>query len=83
MEIVNESIENKDERICLHFSPEARQRWIAFYNQVETEMRLLGFFQTLKIMHLKSLKIWQGLLHYYTILMVMKGMYHLPLLKLL
>ncbi|SWZ99714.1 Uncharacterised protein [Klebsiella pneumoniae] len=41
------------------------------------------FFQTLKIMHLKSLKIWQGLLLYYTILMVMKGMYHLPLLKLL
>lgn len=48
MEIVTESIANKDERICLHFSPEAGQRWIAFYNQVETEMRLLGFLSDFK-----------------------------------
>lgn len=48
MEIVTESIANKDERICLHFSPEAGQRWIAFYNQVETEMRLIGFLSDFK-----------------------------------
>ena len=66
------------------FSPEARQRWIAFYNQLKQKMRLLGFLSDFKkIMHLKSLKIWQGLLLYYTILMSDEGMYHLPLLKLL
>ncbi|EKN3735845.1 MULTISPECIES: YfjI family protein [Enterobacterales] len=48
MEIVNESIINKDERICLHFSPEAGQRWVAFYNKVETEMRLIGFLSDFK-----------------------------------
>ncbi|UCQ53887.1 DUF3987 domain-containing protein [Edwardsiella tarda] len=48
MEIVNESITNKDERICLHFSPDAGQKWIAFYNEVETEMRLIGFLSDFK-----------------------------------
>lgn len=48
MEIVNESIANKDERICLHFSPDAGQKWIAFYNEVETEMQLIGFLSDFK-----------------------------------
>ncbi|HBX6008383.1 TPA: YfjI family protein [Klebsiella pneumoniae] len=48
MEIVNESIANKDERNCLHFSPDAGQKWIAFYNEVETEMQLIGFLSDFK-----------------------------------
>ncbi|ELY6247418.1 DUF3987 domain-containing protein [Cronobacter universalis] len=48
MEIVNDGIIKKDERICLHFSSEAAERWIAFYNQVETEMRLIGFLSDFK-----------------------------------
>lgn len=50
MEIVNESItrNDKNERQCLRFSPEAEKRWLEFYNKVESEMGLLGFLSGFK-----------------------------------
>lgn len=44
MEIVNESIarDNQNDRLCLRFSVEAENRWIEFYNKVESDMGLLG-----------------------------------------
>jgi hypothetical protein len=40
MEIVNESIarDNQNDRLCLRFSLEAENRWIEFYNKVESDM---------------------------------------------
>ncbi|AUU99612.1 hypothetical protein PUATCC27989T_05194 [Phytobacter ursingii] len=50
MEIVNNSISfnGKTERICLRFSSEAEQRWIVFYNKVESQMGFLGFLSDFK-----------------------------------
>ncbi|EJO0767502.1 DUF3987 domain-containing protein [Escherichia coli] len=44
MEIVNENIarDNQNERLCLRFLVEAENRWIEFYNKVESDMGLLG-----------------------------------------
>lgn len=44
LEIVHDSIDSnvENEKICLHFTPDAEQRWIKFYNDVESEMGLLG-----------------------------------------
>lgn len=46
MEIVNDNItlDNKNDRLCLRFSLEAENRWIEFYNKVESDM---GFFGSL------------------------------------
>ncbi|EOV1642469.1 TPA: YfjI family protein [Yersinia enterocolitica] len=50
MEIVKSSIASggENERICLRFSPEAEQRWITFYNKVESQMGLLGSLSDFK-----------------------------------
>lgn len=50
MEIVNESIIkiNENNRICLRFSAEAERHWIEFYNQVESEMRMIGLLYDFK-----------------------------------
>ncbi len=44
LEIVHDSIDRnvENERTCLHFTPDAEQRWIKFYNDVESEMGLWG-----------------------------------------
>lgn len=50
LEIVNNSAIDykKGERICLRFSPEGEQRWITFYNKVESEMGTLGILTNFK-----------------------------------
>lgn len=50
IEIANRSIaiNNKNERQCLHFSHEAENRWIEFYNKVESEMGLIGHLSDFK-----------------------------------
>lgn len=44
LEIVHDSIDRhvENERTCLHFTPDAEQRWIKFYNDVESEMGCFG-----------------------------------------
>ncbi|RJL55535.1 YfjI family protein [Pectobacterium carotovorum] len=44
LEIVHDSIDRhvENERICLHFTPDAEQRWIKFYNDVESDMGWFG-----------------------------------------
>ena len=60
MEIVNESIarDNQNDRLCLRFSVEAENRWIEFYNKVESDMAYSAPYQILETMHLRSQKIW-------------------------
>lgn len=50
MEIVNESIarDNQNDRLCLRFSVEAENRWIEFYNKVESDMGGLGVLSNFK-----------------------------------
>ncbi|HEN3279202.1 TPA: DUF3987 domain-containing protein [Yersinia enterocolitica] len=50
MEIVNECISrnNENERLCLRFNAEAEKRWIAFSNNVEYEMGILGKLSNFK-----------------------------------
>lgn len=50
MDIVNESIikNNENARLCLRFSAEAEKHWIEFYNQVESQMGLMGFLSDFK-----------------------------------
>lgn len=71
MEIVNSSIASfgENERICLRFSPEAEQRWIAFYNKAESEMGLLGSLSDFKDYASKvadNMARIAALLHYFT-----------------
>lgn len=50
MKIVNESIagNNENDRLCLRFTVEAEKRWIAFSNNVEYEMGILGRLSNFK-----------------------------------
>ena len=50
MEIVNESIarNNENDRLCLRFSSEAEECWIAFYNKVESDMGVFGILSDFK-----------------------------------
>ncbi|ASN99431.1 DUF3987 domain-containing protein [Escherichia coli] len=38
----------ENNRICLRFSAEAERHWIEFYNQVESEMRMIGLLYDFK-----------------------------------
>ncbi|EKN3345971.1 YfjI family protein [Yersinia ruckeri] len=71
MEIVDSSIASfgENERICLRFSPEAEQRWIAFYNKAESQMGLLGSLSDFKDYASKvaeNMARIAALLHYFT-----------------
>ncbi|EDQ6557201.1 DUF3987 domain-containing protein [Salmonella enterica subsp. enterica] len=50
MEVITESLipHDENERECLIFCPEAEQRMIEFYNNVESEMGLIGFLSEFK-----------------------------------